>query len=40
MNLDRIIQRNITIKITKVKDKDRISKAARAKQSVNYTEPP
>ena len=36
MNPNRPTQRHITIKMPKVNDKERILKAAREKQSVNY----
>ena len=36
MNPNRPTPRQIIIKIAKVKDKERILKAAREKQSVNY----
>ena len=36
MNQNRPTPRHITVKMTKVKDKERILKAAREKQRVNY----
>ena len=36
LNLNRTTQRHIVIKTAKVKDKERILKAARKKQSINY----
>ena len=40
LNPNRPTPRQIIIKMTKVKDKERILKAAREKQSVNYKGPP
>ena len=40
LNLNRPKPRHITIKVAKVKDKEKILKAAREKQSVNYNGTP